>query len=366
MNQSPIAIRYAVKVIWVMLLLQFFAVAAAGAPLASKVTRPAAEPTVITFVYFPMAVPVAVLGETLKRDRLLKRELERAGCSIAFRTLAKGADAVPLVHSRQVDAVMFSDMPAIEAASSSDLVIAGTVKRSYSSVLARSNVVLEQLAGKKVGNVPGSTSHYALLQALASVRLSEREVNLVPMELQKLPEALAQGRIDAFAAWEPTPTMTMKKYPGQFCVIYRQVSLSFFALSGGLLQVNRPAADALLAALIRAVRWLKKGSNLNTASRWAVQGMTAFSGRNAEVTAADIAAITRSDLLDVPAAPLISAADRDPNSNLLREFDFLKSIGRIPANASRERVRSSIRPDLLESVLGRRSRFRLTTFDYAP
>ncbi len=94
--------------------------------------------------------------------------------------------------------------------------------------------------------------------------------------------------------------------------------------------------------------------------------MTAFSGRNAEVSAADIAAITRSDLLDVPAAPLISAADRETNSNLLREFDFLKSIGRIPTGASRERFRSSIRPDLLESVLGRRSRLRLTTFDYAP
>lgn len=366
MNQHPIPIRYAIRVIWVMLLLQFFATAAAGAPQAAKVGKPAVEPTVITFVYFPMAVPVATLGETLKRDRLLERELERLGCRIEFRTMAKGADAIPLLRSRQIDAVMFSDMPAIEAASRGDMLIAGTVKRSYSSVLARSNVVLEQLAGKKVGNVPGSTSHYALLQALASVRLSEREVTLVPMELQKMPEALAQGRIDAFAAWEPTPTMAKKKYPGQFCTIYRQVSLSFFALSGELLSVNRPAADALCAGLIRAVRWLKKGNNLNTASRWTVQGMTAFSGRTAEVTAADIAAITRSDLLEVPAAPLISAADRGDKSTLLREFDFLKSIGRIPGDASREGFRSSIRPDLLESVLGRRARFRLTTFDYAP
>lgn len=366
MNKTHISIRYAVKVVWVMLFLQFFTTAAAGAPLASKVRKPAAEPTVITLVYFPTAVPVAVLGETLKRDRLLKRELERHGCRIAFRTLAKGADAIPLVRSRQVDAVMFSDMPAIEAASGGDLAIAGTVKRSYSSVIARSNQVLEQLAGKKVGNVPGSTSHYALLQALASVHLSEGEVSLVPMELQKMPEALAQGRIDAFAAWEPTPTMAMKKYPGQFCVIYRQVSLSFFALSGELLKTNRPAADALCAGLIRAVRWLKKGNNLNTASRWTVQGMTAFSGRPAEVTAADIAAITRSDLLDVPGAPLISAADRGENSTLAREFEFLKSIGKIPAGVSRERFRSGIRPDLLESVLGGRSRFRLTTFDYAP
>lgn len=333
--------------------------AVAGNPVAGK------RPRVVTVAYFPTAVPVAVLGETLKRDRVLQKALEREGFVVRFMTFANGAQALPLIRQREIDAVMFADMPSIEAAIDG-MLIAGTVKRSYASVVAPSGTMLVQLRKKRIGNVFGSTSHYALLQALSSVKLTENDVTIVPLEPTRMAEALAQGRIDAFAAWEPVPTAALKRYPGRFGVVHRQVSLSFFLVSKELAAENPAVADALSAALIRSVRWMKKGRNVVTASGWALDGMRAFTGKPSSLSVEDIAAITREDLLDLPGAPLVSAADKETGSALVREFDFLKRIGRLPLDVSREQFRSSIRDDLLKRLLARRAHHQLNTFDYAP
>lgn len=355
----------------IVLLLLVLLIATPGAASASAKKAPdraanGRQKRSITVVYFPMAIPVAVLGEVLKRDRVLTRALDRAGVRAEFRTLTKGADALPYIRNGEVDAVLISDMPAIEAASTGEMLIAGTAKRSYASVVARSGQVLEQLRRKKVGNAFGSTSHYALLQALRSARLTESDVSIVQMDTTRMPDALARGEIDAFAAWEPIPTAAMKKYPGQFTTVYRQVSASYFLLSRRLLESDPAAADALSAALIRSIRWMKRGENLALASKWALNGMTAFSGKESGLSAQDIAQITRTDLLDVPGAPLISAAEKEPRSALAREFDFLMSIGKLPQKASRKRFEGSIRPELLPRLLAKHRRHQLDTFDYAP
>lgn len=366
MSKLSLIVKRPVVILLLILLIAPLGRSSASAEQSPDRAAAARKKRVITVVYFPMAVPVAVLGEVLKRDRMLSKALDRVGVRAVFRTLTKGADALPYIKKGEVDAVLISDMPAIEAASTGEMLIVGTAKRSYASVVARSGHVLEQLRKKKVGNAFGSTSHYALLQALKSARLNESDVNIVQMDTTRMPEALAKGEIDAFAAWEPIPTAAMKKYPGQFTPIYRQVSASYFLLSRRLLEKDPAAADALCGALIRSIRWMKKEENLATASRWALKGMTAFSGKESGLSAQDIAEITRTDLLDVPGAPLVSAAEKEPRSALAREFDFLMSIGKLPQQASRKRFESSIRPELLQRLLARHTRHQLDSFDYAP
>ena len=217
----------------------------AGAESLEKTVPGWKEPKVITFAYFPMAVPVVVLGETLKRDMILQQELKREGVTITFKTFAKGNDVLPLISKGQIDAVMFADFPSIEAVTTGNMLLVGTVKRSFSSVVAAHGTRVEQLRKMKIGNAHGSTSHYALLQALGSVGLSEKVITLVPLEVNQMADALASGTIDAFAAWEPTPTAAFKKYPGRFASIYRHISNSYFLISGRLAGEHPAAADAL-------------------------------------------------------------------------------------------------------------------------
>jgi len=337
----------------------------AGAAFHDKVAAGNKEPRVITLAYFPMAVPVAVLGEILKRDMILQKALERDGITITFKTFAKGNDVLPLIREGKIEAVMFADFPSIEAATVGDMLIVGTVKRSFSSVVAPQTTRVEQLRNRKVGNAYGSTSHYALLQALGSVGLSEKEIIFVPLEVDQMADALADGSVDAFAAWEPTPTAALNKYPGRFANIYRHLSNSFFLVSRRLAGEEPAAADVLAAALVRSVRWMKKRGNLDTASGWALTGMRDFSGKAPSLSVTDIVAITRKDLLDVSGAPLLSAAEADNQSRLLKEFDFLKKIGKLPAEVSPASLHSSFKADLLPRLMKDPSRYQLNNFEYA-
>jgi ABC-type nitrate/sulfonate/bicarbonate transport system substrate-binding protein len=322
--------------------------------------------TRLTFAWFPSAVPISVLGETMQRDRILKKNLARQGFQLTFKPFAKGNDVQPLIREGRITGVSFADMPAIEAASTSDMLILGFVKQSYSAVVAAQGTRISDLRGKRIGNAHGSTSHYALLQALASTGLSEKDVTLVPMETSQMLNALESGTIDAFAAWEPTPAAALKKHPGRFARISRQTSNAFFLLSGSLTRSNPATAREITAALVRAINWLKKdNTNLLAASRWAQVGAEAFSGKPSGFDINDIAHITQTDLLDVAGAPAIPQNLIRSGSLLFKEFDFLKQLGKLPANASRQRLEQSFTSNLLQEVLSKSARYGLNRFDYA-
>ena len=333
-------------------------------------TRPAANSAVpvndLTFAYFPTAVPISVLGETMQRDRILQRNLAKLGFRLHFRPFAKGSDAMPLIRAGRIAGVSFADMPAIEAASSYDMQILGFVKQSYSSIIAPSGTQLKDLRKKRIGNAHGSTAHYALLQALTSAGMSDREVTLVPMDVSSMLEALENGTIDAFAAWEPTPTVALKQYPGKYAQIGRQTSYSFFLLADQLARSHPEAAREIAAALVRAIRWLRKrDANLLAASRWAQAGAQSFSGKQLPISDQEIARITDNDLLDVPGAPALPAQLSREDSLLLKEFEFLKQIGKLPQGASRNKLTTSLTGRLMHDIIAAPARYQLNRFDYA-
>jgi NitT/TauT family transport system substrate-binding protein len=320
----------------------------------------------LTYAYFPLAVPISVLGETMQRDRILKKNLAKYGVHLTFRPFAKGNDVLPLIRQGQIAGVSFADMPAIEAAVTGDMLIVGFVKQSYSAIVAASGTQISDLRNKRIGNAYGSTSHYALLQALSSAGLGDKNVTLIPMETSQMLESLENGTIDAFAAWEPTPSAAMKKYPGRFAQISRQISYSFFMLSGSLVHSNPDTAREITAALIRAIHWLNtSNTNLLKASRWAQAGVKNFTGKPSLLHESDIARITRSDLLDIASAPAIPQKITGSDSLLFKEFELLKQVGKLPADASRQKLEKSFSNKLVHEVHRASARYGLNRYDYA-
>lgn len=326
-----------------------------------------AAPTELVFAYFPMAVPVAPLGEVLRRDQILKNRLAKQGVTIRFMALNKGKEAVELLRQHKLDAVSFSDLPLIESMAQADIQVLGIVKQSFSAVVAPRGTQVRELRRKRIGTVPGSTSHYALLQALQAADIKEQDVTLVAMEAVELPDALAKGRVDAVAAWEPTPTVIMTNHPDRFSLIHRQSSYSYFVLSSRLLEKQTAAARELSAALVRAVRWLKKSPvNLDKASQWTLEGVTSLTGKPPRLTAAEVAKITNSDLLAIPGAPLLPAGEGKNGSPLNRTFLFMQQQGQVPANLSWQTISNRMHPATLREVSADPSRYMLNQFSYAP
>lgn len=337
--------------------------AAASAPATSQQN----QDRELIFAYFPMAVPVAPLGEVMKRDLTLQKNLARLGLKIRFLPLAKGKDAINLIRQKQLDGVNFSDLPTVEAIATGDMQVLGFVKQSFSALVAPSGTQINNLRKKRIGTVPGSTSHYALLHALQTAGIKEQEVTMVTMEAVELPEALATGKVDAVAGWEPTPTAILSKYPGRFSLIHRQVSYSYFLLSPELLKKQPAAAREIASSVLRAIRWMKKSNaNLVKASQWTLEDMRKFTGKPPQLTAQEIARITTDDLLAVPGAPLLPPNEGSGSSPLTRLFDFMKHQGQLPGTANWETARSNINHALLKELSANPARYGLNRFNYAP
>ncbi|MBC7946285.1 MAG: NrtA/SsuA/CpmA family ABC transporter substrate-binding protein [Chitinophagaceae bacterium] len=72
----------------------------------------------------------------------------------------------------------------------------------------------KQLAGKKVGTVSGSASHYYLETLLVLNGVDPKSVKISNLQPEDMAKALKNGDVDAIAIWEPFPFKALKDVPG--------------------------------------------------------------------------------------------------------------------------------------------------------
>jgi NitT/TauT family transport system substrate-binding protein len=130
-------------------------------------------------------------------------------------------------------------------------------------ILARRDRGIAQpadLRGKRVATQEGSAVHYFLSSFLVYHKIPEEEVKIVFLPAVELPGALVRGEIDAFSMRNPF-VAEAKAQLGDNAVelfephAYRQ----FFnlAMRVDALQSDPPVADAVVAALVRAARFIE-------------------------------------------------------------------------------------------------------------
>ncbi len=87
------------------------------------------------------------------------------------------------------------------------VIIAGMVSSEDDvKILARKDKGVQNpsdLRGKKVGITVGSTGHFFLGLFLTHIGLKLSEIETIDIEASELPQALANGRVDAISTWEP-------------------------------------------------------------------------------------------------------------------------------------------------------------------
>jgi len=100
------------------------------------------------------------------------------------------------------------DVPlALNAFSTGGWAVVATFVTTHDDVklVARKDVVgsAVQLAGKRIGVVSTTSSQYFLESYLLTHLVNPMDVQAVPLQPEDLVQALADGRVDAIAAWEP-------------------------------------------------------------------------------------------------------------------------------------------------------------------
>lgn len=313
----------------------------------------------------PLGYPSGVISAVMRRDRLLRAALEKAGHPLQAHPFRRGADMVGLLGGRRLEAGLLGDMPTILAAAGGGMWIAGLVKQSPTAIVAGGDATVRGLAGKRIAYVPASSAHGTLLQGLASAGLGERDVTLVEMGIDAMPDALARGDIDAFAGWEPAPALALAASERNR-IVFRGQSSDYLVIERDFERRAPEAARLLVAGFVRALEWMRRSQqNVEQAARWGMADGKAFSGKTPAPTVAQVVAITRREILNVPSAPAIPLAP-GAAPPLRNEFELLRTLGKLPAGGKWESLAAAFSYDGLARVLSEPRKFALHSFDYEP
>ena len=137
---------------------------------------------------------------------------------------------VGLLADQRLEAGLLGDMPTLLSASAGHVLVVGLVKQTSTSIVTAGITQIQALKSRRIGYVPISSAHHTLLQGLASAGLGEVDVKLVPLGIGEMNDALAKGDIDAFAAWEPAPSLALAQH-AKNRVIYRGLTTDYFVLN---------------------------------------------------------------------------------------------------------------------------------------
>jgi NitT/TauT family transport system substrate-binding protein len=332
-------------------------------PVYSKYKFNNAE-NVINLGVQPLYSPTGFITEVMKRDAVLRKNLSASGMEARYYAFLKGGDVNCFLRNGDIDVGIGGDMPAITAAATMDTVIPALIQQGFTSVVAKRSMLIRELRGKKIGYAFGSNAHYALLKALSSGRLSEDQVKLIPMDVNEMPEALQSGKVTAFSAWEPTPAITLMKYP-ENVVIHRYLSSGYIYFTKIFSDKYPEVVRQIVAAEIRALRWMQSSrENLLKASEWALQASESLTMQKVELSVEENASLAEDDILGIASAPIIPQNDLRQNGSLFTEFEFLKALNQIPASANWKKVHGSFDLQIMIDVVTHSKEYKLNEFNY--
>jgi ABC-type nitrate/sulfonate/bicarbonate transport system substrate-binding protein len=128
------------------------------------------------------------------------------------------------------------------------------------------------LRGKKVGITSGSTGHFFLGLFLTYNGLGISEVDIIALEASKLPQALAEGRVDAISTWEPH-ILNAGRLLGEKALILSKEGIFredfYFAVDRKFAENNAETLRRFLKAIQRAEEfiWKNREASINIVSK---------------------------------------------------------------------------------------------------
>jgi ABC-type nitrate/sulfonate/bicarbonate transport system substrate-binding protein len=318
---------------------------------------------IIHFGVQPQWVFKGNMAEIMRRDLILRQSLQALGLKIRFHPFLTGKEIVFFTREGDLQGGICGDMPTLLIATSLKTLVPALSDQGFGYIVSRPIMAAGDLKGKRIGFPPASYAHHLLLDALDSEGITAEQVDLIPMKPGKMPEALEKDRIDAFAVWEPFASIGVRQAPGS-AVIHRSRYLAFIYFRKDFSDNHPEAVRQILAAEIRAVRWMfRNKGNLLVSSRWAIERGREIFGKLYDVTPQDFA-----DIIDAVAhmnlAPTIPDNDLKKNGYLHREYEFLKKRGKIPPSSDWKTLRQAFDNRMIKQVLADPVKYRLDEVEF--
>ncbi len=314
----------------------------------------------------PLYLPTGIIFEVIKRDQIFKKEMAALGKEVNYYPFFKGTDVNFFMGQGLINGGVGGDMPALTAAINMDIIIPMVIQKGEVSIMARETLLTNDMIGKRIAYPEGSISHYFILELLQSLDITHNDVTLIPMEVSTMAEALRNNEIDLYSTWEPNVTLAIEKYP-EFKITYKQMAKGYIYFTEVFYDNNPEVVDQLLAAIIRAVSWIKTvDANLLLASEWNIETIEEFTGDSYLLDNIRIAHLAEHDIFLYPILHGLIPNDSDLEQDglLHNEYDFILSMNKKAANKSWEQVRNSFNSGIADKIMHNPKKFKLDSFDY--
>lgn len=184
---------------------------------------------------------------------------------IVYDVADSGSMIMEMMTSGEIDFAALGDMPVIQAkANGLDVKVLSvffTSTTGYQLIAAKDSGIqsIEDIKGKNVAVMSGSTNHKLLLKYLNSVNLTEEDINLVFLKNKDQLAAFVGNNVDAAVTQVPTSTTIMEK-TGAYEIAnaegYDNIATVMVG-RGEFLDKNPEYAKKYLRAVIEATEWTK-------------------------------------------------------------------------------------------------------------
>lgn len=196
-------------------------VAVLGVAACSSSTGPAYDPSAPIADQVPAGTVITVADQQsiLKTMLTASGEAAKLGFGVKFADFAGGPAILESFRADATQVAIVADVPPIHARIArfpSPIIKAWQLDRGGVSTVARPGVPLRtaaDLRGRKIGYAEGTAHQAMVLRLLRSAGLSKHDVQLVPLQLTEVGEALGAGQIDIAPLMEPISTKYRLAHP---------------------------------------------------------------------------------------------------------------------------------------------------------
>jgi len=312
----------------------------------------------------PLGVLHSVVPEVMKRDRILATVLKAQQLELRVLPFYNGPDINHFMGEGKLDIAMAGDFPTLTIASTSEVEVIAVVKRDRASVVSHNKcTTLRDLKGKRIGFPAGTSSHLGLLVVLEANGIKESDVKMVPMKIEELTGALVNGDIEAFAGWEPIPAAAIAENKN-LKRISEFLNTDFIYWTGDFAKSHPEAARHILAAYIRALKWLGTNeTHLTLGGKWSIAGTESFLGKNSKLSLVQFKQQIRKNIKLIGSAA-IPANEFTENNYFNRAFNLLQKKNLMPKESKWERIKQNLRLNLVQEILEDPQKYQCNNFDY--
>jgi NitT/TauT family transport system substrate-binding protein len=204
---------------------------------------------------------IAVNQTTIESAALLIQKIP----GVLVRPLPSGRAASAQLIAATADAATGNETQALlSSVARPELRVVLTLTECRYRMVARRSAgiaTVADLRGKRIAYTPNTSSQYFLLDVLRSGGVGMDEITPALLEPTDMPPALAEGRIDAMAIWEPQPQVAIERLGSDAIVLTNPAPDAYFerfGLNTTAAVLGNPARRAVLVNALRAINQMSR------------------------------------------------------------------------------------------------------------